>query len=311
MASVFRILKFITAKKRTASGEATPVRAYYMLTKPGIVYGNSFTAGAGFILGAQVAGTLPLSTGIAMLAGIALVMASGCVFNNYMDRGIDAKMTRTKKRALVHGDISGTHALVFATCLGIAGSLCLALTNWLTVAVALAGLYFYVVVYGYFKRASVHGTVVGSISGAVPPVVGYTAVTGRLDLAAASLFAILVCWQMPHFYAIAMFRKDDYAAANIPVLPVKQGFATTKRYIMAYIVLFIGAVLLPTAFGYTGYTYAGIMAALGLYWLVKGIAGFHTANAAADVRWARTMFFTSLLVLPALPVALLANTILP
>ena len=284
-----------------------PIRTFYRLTKPGIVYGNAFTAASGFILGAQ--GQWPLGRLAAMLGGIALIIACGCVCNNYIDRGIDAKMKRTQKRALVHGDISGRSALLYAACLGVAGSLLLGIfTNKLTLGVALTGLFFYVVVYGIGKRATVHGTVIGSISGAIPPLVGYTAAAGHLDGAALILFLILVCWQMPHFYAIAMFRRDDYAAAGIPVLPVVHGMRTTKYYIMVYIVLFILAVSALTVFGYAGYSYLVIMGSIGLYWAGRGIRGFNRAD---DVRWARSMFFASLMVLPALPIALLLNNWLP
>jgi protoheme IX farnesyltransferase len=243
-----------------------------------------------------------------MVIGIALIIASGCVFNNYIDRGIDTKMKRTKKRALVAGTVSPAHALTYGSALGIAGSAALLLgTNALTLCVALTGLFFYVVVYGVAKRRTVHGTVIGSISGAIPPVVGYTAAAGQLDGAALLIFLVLVCWQMPHFYAIAMFRKDDYAAARIPVLPVVKGMQVTKYYILAYVVLFIIAVALMTLLGYTGYVYVAIMEAIGVFWLYRGVRGLRVTN---DIAWARGMFFVSLIALPALPVALLADKLI-
>lgn len=283
------------------------LRTLYTLTKPGIVYGNVFTAAGGFILGAH--GLLPLGTAIATVAGLALIIACGCVLNNYIDRGIDAKMQRTKKRALPQGDIRAAAALAYAMCLGAAGSLLLAVyTNILTLLVALGGLFAYVVIYGIAKRTTVHGTIIGSIAGAVPPVVGYAGATGRLDGAALILFLILVCWQMPHFYAIAMFRRADYAAASLPVLPVVRGMKAAKRQIMIYSVLFLAAVAALAVFGYAGYSYLIIMGSVGIYWVWRGARGFRTAD---DVRWARGMFFASLVVLPALPIALLANVWLP
>lgn len=282
------------------------LRTLYTITKPGIVYGNTFIATAGYIVGAH--GHYVAQTFIAMLIGLACIIASGCVYNNYIDRGIDSKMKRTKKRALVRGDISGPAALLYATLLGCAGAALLAwYTNVLTLAIALAGLFFYVVAYGIGKRATVHGTVIGSISGAIPPVVGYCAATGTLDSAAFILFSILVCWQMPHFYAIAMFRKDDYAAAGLPVLPVVYGMYVAKKYILAYIMLFIGAVGALAFFGYAGSIYLAIMGGIGVYWAWQGIMGLDRLD---DVRWARRMFHISLVALPALPVALLLDTFL-
>src|SRR5690348_2228318 len=157
-----------------------------------------------------------------MLAGLAFVMASGCVFNNYIDRDIDAAMGRTKDRALVVGRISKRAAFVYGTMLGAAGfGLLVFFTNMLTVAVAGTGFFFYVFMYSLWsKRRTVHSTIIGSVAGATPPIVGYAATSGRLDLAAALLFLTLVLWQMPHFYAIGIRRFGEYAAAGIPILPV-------------------------------------------------------------------------------------------
>ncbi len=267
--------------------------AYYWLTKPGIVYGNLLPAAAGFFLASRwEVNWLRLA---AMLVGLGLVIASACVFNNMLDRNLDAKMARTRRRALVTGRISLTAALIYAAALGLIGTTLLAAcTTGLALACALAGLVGYVVVYGVAKRRTTAGTIVGSLPGAVPPVVGYTAVTGHFDLAAALLFATLAVWQMPHFYAIALFRVHDYTTANLPVLPVKHGAAVTKRHILAYIVAFTVISPLLTVFGYTAWPYLVAMIALGLAWLVLGIRRFRTENNAA---WGRIMFRFSLIVL--------------
>jgi heme o synthase len=269
------------------------LRLYYRLTKPGIVYGNSITGLAGFLLAAQ--GQIEPLRLLALLAGLAFVIASACVFNNYLDRGIDAKMKRTKRRALVEGSISPFAALVFGTVLALAGlGLLVAFTTLLAAWLAAACWLAYVALYGWAKRKTVHGTVVGSISGAGPPVIGYTAVTGQLDLAALLLFIILTAWQMPHFYAIAIFRLKDYQAASIPVLPAVHGLRATKIQMTAYIVAFIIAATLLTLLGYTGYTYLAAMTVIGLLWLRRAVAGFHTTD---DSRWARRLFGFSLIVL--------------
>lgn len=268
-------------------------KLYYHLTKPGIVYGNAIAAIAGFLLASKT--HVNFGLGLAMLVGISFIIASACVVNNYMDRGIDAKMKRTQKRELVTGTISSRNAILCAVVLGVIGVASLLLfTNILTLGVALFGYFFYVVVYGIWKRRSVYGTVVGSISGAVPPVVGYVAVSNNLDLGAWLLFLVLVCWQMPHFYAIATYRSREYAAASIPVLPLVMGKRTAKLHIMSYIVAFIVTSSLLTVFGYTGYAYFAVMMFLGLTWLSRGVKGLKAED---DDRWARKMFGFSLLVL--------------
>jgi heme o synthase len=282
------------------------IRSYYLLTKPGIIRGNLFTATAGFLLGSM--GIIDWVMLPVVLAGVALVIASGCVFNNYIDRGIDQKMKRTKKRALVTGAISGKAALAYGSALGLAGfALLAAFTNWLTVLVGAVGYIFYVVIYGIAKRKSPFGTVVGSVSGAIPPVAGYTAAAGMLDGGALILFAILTFWQMPHFYSIAMFRSKEYAAAGIPVLPLVKGMRVTRLYIMLYIVAFIGAIGALTAFGYAGYVYLAPAIVLGLLWFFKGLSGLNTME---DEKWARMMFGYSLLALLGSSVMICVDSVL-
>lgn len=283
------------------------IKAYYTLAKPGIIYGNAVTAVAGFFVASK--GHFPFVIFLAMLVGISLVMASGCVFNNYMDREIDQKMARTKNRALVKGTISARNALIYATILGLLGALVLGLwTNPLTLLIAFIGFFVYVVLYGISKRRSPFGTIVGSIAGAVPPVVGYTAVSNHFDVAALILFLILVLWQMPHFYAIAIFRSDEYAAADLPVLPLKKGLPETKRQIILYTFAFLVATILLTVFQVTGFTYLALFLPLGIAWLYLGFQGFKADN---DKVWARSMFRFSLIVLTALCVIMAIGVVLP
>lgn len=274
------------------------VKQYYQLTKPGIIYGNLVTVAAGFLLASK--GQIDVGLFVAIMVGTALVIASACVFNNYIDRGIDVAMVRTKQRALVQGSISGRSALVYATILGLAGAVVLAVwTNWLTFGLGLAAFIVYVAAYGIGKRKSVHGTIVGSLAGAAPIVAGYTAVTDRIDAAAVILFLIMVLWQMPHFYAIATYRLDDYRAAKLPVLPVKRGMARTKAWIVAYIAAFIVATLSLTVFGYTGYAYFVVMLLLGVNWLRLALMGFRTPD---DKAWGRKAFGFSLVLIMAFSV---------
>lgn len=268
-------------------------KTYFSLTKPGIIFGNIITAIGGFFLASK--GQIDIVLLFATIIGLSFIIASACVFNNVIDRDIDVKMARTKNRALVKHRVSALNAILYASVLGILGSLTLVLfTNLLTLCIAFIGFVFYVIVYGIWKRRSVYGTVIGSISGAVPPVVGYCAVSNQFDLGAFLLFLILVLWQMPHFYAIAIFRSTDYAAASIPVLPLKKGTQETKIQMLVYIIAFIIATLLLTVFGITGSAYFIVALLLGLFWLFVGVKGFTTDD---DKKWARKMFRTSLIVL--------------
>ena len=272
------------------------IQTYYKLTKPGIIYGNALPAIAGFLLATK--GRFDLKLFLGMLIGLSLVIASGCVFNNIFDSDIDAKMDRTKNRAMVLGVIPKTTAIIYGVVLLIAGVLCLLLTsNLLTLAVSMLGFIVYVFLYTPLKRRTVHATLIGAIAGATPPVVGYVAVTGKLDPAAWILFFILVFWQMPHFYAIAIRRLKDYTDAKIPVLPVKQGIYRTKIEMVLYILGFIISASLLTVYGYTKYLYLASILLLGFIWLWKATKGFGKVD---DALWAKKVFLFSLIVLTSL-----------
>jgi protoheme IX farnesyltransferase len=279
------------------------IKDYYKLAKPGIIYGNLLTTIAAFLFALQGYFSLvALFVGVMTALGISLVIGSACVFNNYLDRELDAKMARTSTRALVTGIISNRSALIYGTVLGAIGlSLLVVYVNLLTAYIALFGFFMYVVVYGFVKRKSYLGALVGSIPGAVPIVVGYTAVTGQLDAAALILFLILVTWQMPHFYAIALYRLDEYKAAGIPVLPAIKGEKTTRRHIIGYIVSYIIAVSALWEFGYAGYTYLILVLLFAAVWL------FYALNGSAP----RKIFFFSLIVLLFFCVSISISSFLP
>lgn len=282
-------------------------KAYYRLTKPGIIYGNLLTAAGGFLL-ASKRDIDPLLM-LALLAGTAFVIGSACVINNYIDRGIDKKMARTKLRPLISGQIKGSHALIYGTVLGVAGFGILALwTNSLTVLVGAIGFIDYLVLYSIWKRRSTLGTIVGSISGATPITAGYTAVTGEFDAAALLLFLILVFWQMPHFYSIAIRRRQDYTAAGLPVLPVAKNILIAKQHIVFYIASFIVATTLLAVMGYTGIVYLGIMLFFGLRWIVLAFQGFGVKD---NEHWALRMFMLSLGVILAFSLSISLDAWLP
>ena len=275
------------------------IKNYVLVAKPGIVIGNLIYAAAGYLLDSKgrVDGVVLTAT----LIGISLAVASGCVLNNCVDRKIDRKMVRTRHRALARGLIKLPIALAYAAILGIAGmALLCAVTNLLSVVIVAAGLVIYVGVYSlYMKRSSVYSTLIGSLAGATPPLAGYCAVTGRFDMGAVLLLSIFSLWQMPHCYAIAVFRHDDYTAAAIPVLPVKQGIAAAKKHIVGWILAFMAATLMLTFGGYTGYSTFAVATVLGLSWLYLAWSGYK----AYDERlWAKKLFIFSLLTISILSV---------
>jgi protoheme IX farnesyltransferase len=216
-------------------------------------------------------------------------------------------MARTKNRALVKGEIPLRNALFFGMSLVTLGSVILGIfTNLLTLEVALTGFVVYVFIYTPLKTRTTHGTLIGSISGAIPPIVGYCAVTDRLDLGALLLFLIVSLWQMPHFFAIAMYRLSEYKAASIPVLPAVKGIYVTKVQMLIYTTAFLVTSVLPTVFGYTGYAYFTVAAFMGILWLILCIRGFTTKN---DNLWARQMFKLSLFVITALSIMISIDTV--
>ncbi|WON76201.1 heme o synthase [Serratia sp. UGAL515B_01] len=275
------------------------IKQYLQVTKPGIIFGNLISVVGGFLLASK--GSIDYPLFLATLLGVSLVVASGCVFNNYIDRDIDKKMERTKNRVLVRGLIAPSASLVYATILGIAGfALLYIAANPLAMWLAVMGFVVYVGVYSlYMKRHSVYGTLIGSLSGAAPPVIGYCAVTNEFDAGALILLAIFSLWQMPHSYAIAIFRFKDYQAANIPVLPVVKGISVAKNHITLYILAFMIATLMLTLGGYAGYKYLIVAAAVSVWWLGMALRGYKTEN---DSVWARKLFVFSIVAITSLSV---------
>ncbi len=282
-------------------------RDYYTLTKPGIIYGNLVTTTAGFLLAAKNSVDPVLL--LQLLFGTAAIIGSGCVFNNIIDLDIDKAMARTKNRPLVRKSITTTSGFIFALTLGLVGFLILALyTNTLTLITGIVGFAFYIGVYSFWKRRSIFGTLVGSVSGATPPVAGYLAITNQVDTGAVLLFLILVFWQMAHFYAIAIYRLDDYKAAGIPVWSIKKGILSTKIQILLYMIGFGLLISLLTFFGYTGYTFIAILILFTLAWLKLAIEGFTVNN---DKNWARRVFLFSQIVIVVFSILVSVDAFLP
>ncbi|BAP41346.1 heme o synthase [Pseudomonas sp. 21LCFQ02] len=275
------------------------LKHFIQITKPGIIFGNVLSVAGGFFLASK--GDIDFVVFLAAVLGTSLVVASGCVFNNCIDRDIDQRMERTRERALVQGLVSLKLALAYGAVLGALGVwLLYTYANPLSALLVVIGFVIYVGLYSlYFKRKSVHGTLIGSLSGAMPPVVGYCAVSNNFDFAALTLLVMFSLWQMPHSYAIAIFRFNDYRAAKIPVLPVKRGILVTKRHILLYILAFLVATLMLTVGGYAGLNYLAVAAGLGMYWLYMAWKGYKAAD---DTVWARKLFVFSIVTITALSV---------
>ncbi len=275
--------------------------SYFALMKPGIVAGNLISLAGGYLLASR--GAVDPGHAALVASGVALVIGSGCAVNNVIDRDIDRVMQRTQARPMATGRIPVASALIFACVLAFAGfGLLYGATRRIEpLALMLVGYVVYVGLYSLFlKRRSVHGTLVGSISGAIPPVVGYCSVRG-IDTAALTLFMIFGIWQMPHSYAIAMFRWNDYAAASIPVLPLVKGRHRAKQRIALHIAAFLAAALSLAALGYVGNLYIALVLLSGIYWLKTALAGF---SAGDDARWARRVFGVSIAVVVLISIAM-------
>lgn len=286
---------------------SSKLRLYYNLVKPGLIYGNILTVIGGYLYGAILHPHAVTLVGV--VAGSGLTMACGTVLNNIQDRDMDRRMSRTKKRALVTGEISPKQAGIYSVILGSSGLGLLALsTNAITVFIGIVGLLTYAGVYTYLKPRTVHATLVGTIPGATPILAGYTAATNRVDASFWVLFAIMLFWQMTHFYAIATFRQKEYAAAKVPVVSVVYGSQTTKLLMTIFSSSYLLAIVALAFFGYAGLFYLAIMVPLALWWFVITSSGLVADN---DTLWAKKVFFMSLLLLLAFCITLALNAWVP
>ncbi len=284
------------------------IRKYLLVIKPGIVGGNLIAVIGGFFLASHGRPDLAVLTSTAL--GISLVVASGCVFNNWADRDLDKKMARTRNRVLARGLMPPKTAVVYGSILAAAGfALLLAATNTLCVGIVLGGLLIYAGAYSlYLKRHSPYALAIGSLAGAAPAVAGYCAASHRFDIGALILLAIFTLWQIPHSLAIAIFRLDDYRSASLPVLPIRRGVAAARRHILLSISAFSAVTLLLTFCRYTGTGYLAVAATLGLTWLFLALTG----NRTDDQRlWAGRLVAFSILGIIALSIMMALDSKMP
>ncbi|HXH04313.1 MAG TPA: heme o synthase [Candidatus Competibacteraceae bacterium] len=249
------------------SGRRQPWRDYLELTKPKVVALITFTAMVGMFLATP--GMVPWEVLIFGSLGIALSAASAAAINHLVDRRADAMMARTRHRPLPSGHLDGGQVLLFAFLLGAAGmTLLVAFANMLTAVLTFAALIGYAVIYTMFlKRATPQNIVIGGAAGAAPPLLGWSAVTGQVEPGALLLFLIIFAWTPPHFWALAIHRRQEYAKADIPMLPVTHGVAFTRLHILLYSVILLLISLLPYLTGMSGMLYLLGAVVLGLRFL--------------------------------------------
>lgn len=284
------------------------IGALYRLTKPGVTYGNLITTIAGYLFAAN--GSIDWIVFLALTVGTWAVISSACVINNYLDQDIDAVMARTKQRPLLTGEVTSRQALILGILLGTIGTaLLVTYTNYWVAGAGIFGWIVYVWLYGALgKRKSVHGTLVGAISGAVPIWAGWLVVYPGFDWVGILLFCVVFFWQMPEFYAISVYRKDEYAKAGVPVSAVIRGVSATIRQIFVYTVLTTVSVLALVISPLTSKTMLIVLGIVCMRWLYITYKGL---TAKEPALWAKKEFHFALVFLVVFCVVLALNPYLP
>ncbi len=279
-----------------------PLADYFELTKPRVVALIVFTAVIGMFL--AVPGIPPWKALVFGNLGIWLAASSAAAINHLLDRRIDEKMARTSHRPLPSGSLTGRQVLIFALSLGALSMLLLCLfVNWLTAVLTFFSLIGYAVIYTvYLKHATPQNIVIGGAAGAAPPVLGWVAVTGEVHAYALLLFLIIFVWTPPHFWALAIFRREDYARAMVPMLPVTHGVEYTRQQILFYTILLVLVTLLPWFSGMSGVFYLGGVLVLDVVFLYYAIRLMKPPNEAYAMKvfgysiWYLMVLFAFLLI---------------
>ncbi|MCQ4297936.1 heme o synthase [Pseudomonas stutzeri] len=277
-------------------------RDYLELTKPKVVLLMLITSLVGMFLATRAG--VPWTVLLFGNLGIALCAGGAAAVNHVVDRQIDSVMARTHKRPLAEGRVSPTAALTFAFILGVSGlALLLAFTNALAAWLTLASLIGYAVIYtGFLKRATPQNIVIGGLAGAAPPLLGWVAVTGQVTAEPLLLVLIIFAWTPPHFWALAIHRKDEYAKVNVPMLPVTHGVHYTKVHILLYTVVLLAVSFMPFAIHMSGPLYLAAAAVLGARFLYWAIALYRDSRPHAAIKtfkfsiWYLFALFIALLV---------------
>jgi protoheme IX farnesyltransferase len=289
----------------SSAGFVSTVTDLVALTKPRVTVMVVATALGGAWLAARRAGATPTSTVLLALVGTAVIVGGANALNMYLERDTDALMVRTRNRPLPSGRMAPGVALAVGLMLSaVSLPLLTFAVNAATGLLAAIALVSYVLLYTPLKRRTSTALLVGAVPGAMPPLIGWTSVSGAIDVPGLLLFGVLFLWQVPHFLAIATFRQTDYARAGMMVLPVERGERVTRRHIVAYTVALIVVTLLLAQVGVGGPAYLPSAVILGAAFLAFGAWGLRPGTGA---RWARGLFFGSMVYLVLLLTALMAG----
>ncbi|WP_066289527.1 heme o synthase [Bacillus sp. FJAT-29937] len=306
---------FINARLENSSGslenevpKTTAWKDFLSLIKIGIVNSNLITTFTGLWLALHFTGKgflNNLDIVLYTVIGSSLIIAGSCALNNYIDRDIDPYMERTKNRPTVTGRVTPARVAILSFLLIGIGTGLLMLTTITAALIGLVGVFSYIVLYTIWsKRRYVSNTIIGSISGAAPPLIGWAAVDANLDIMAWGLFLIMFFWQPPHFYALAMRRCEEYRAANVPMLPVVKGFKRTKTSIYLWVA---GLLPLPFLLPDLGIPFLVLATILNIGWIATGI---YARKFKDDIKWATLMFVYSLQYLTIMFVAMVIITLI-
>ena len=281
---------------------------YFALLKPRVMSLVVFTALVGMVL---APGGIHPVIGFAALIAIAVGAGAAGALNMWYDADIDRLMRRTRGRPVPIGRVAPSEALAFGLMLSVGAVTVLGLfANWVAGALLAFTIFFYAVVYTmWLKRATPQNIVIGGAAGALPPVIGWATVTGSVSLESLVLFAIIFLWTPPHFWALSLYRADDYAKAGVPMLPVVAGAAATRRQILVYSAILVVAGLAPFALGFGGVLYGAVAAATGAFFMLLAVRVHRSREDAAGERAARDLFAYSILYLFLLFAVLLVEAI--
>ena len=303
MSDTAQILRAFDEAPPTRVRGPSRVRDYVDLLKPRVMSLVVFTGLVGVLI---APGHLhPFAAALAVLA-IALGSGAAGAINMWYERDLDALMTRTANRPLPAGRVAPDDALALGVLLSIFSVLLMAVsTNYVAAALLAAAILFYVFVYTiWLKRRTPQNIVIGGAAGAFPPIIGWAAVTGDVSAVGIALFLLIFLWTPPHFWALALYRSDDYRRAGVPMLPVVAGPRETKRQMLIYTLVLLPVALAPTVLGTVGWLYGGVALMLSLAFIGQAIAVWRTADDQSGHPPARRMFRFSLLYLAVLFAAL-------
>ena len=290
----------------TAIADGARVGDYIALLKPRVMSLVVFTAFVGMML---APGGINPVVGLVAILCIAVGAGASGSLNMWYDADIDHVMSRTANRPIPAGRLPREHALIFGLWLSAFSVALLGLAaNWVAAGLLAFTIFFYAVIYTmWLKRTTPQNIVIGGAAGAFPPMVGWAAVTGTVNLESAALFLIIFLWTPPHFWALALYKQGDYGAAGIPMLPNVAGEAATKLQILIYSLVLVAATIAPFALGFSGLIYAAVAAASGLWFVYLAVRLFLTRDSQPMRRAARSLFTYSLSYLFVVFVALLAD----